>query len=109
MIYKLFLFMILVFNVIIDVVIASFRISHDVLTPKKLRSPGHIIYNFSCQSSLSLFFLTHSITFSPGTIVTYIDTDKNLLDIHVMYGKEKAKLLAHISRKIEQPLIRIFG
>ena len=90
-----------------EIIIANFRVAHDVITPGFYAKPGVIAIPLDCKTNLEITLLSIIISLTPGTLALDVSRDKKYLYIHDMFIKDKAILIHEIKNKFEKPLLRI--
>ena len=68
-----------------ELVLANFRVLHDVLTPRHYMKPGFIAVPLDARTDLEIFVLLNLISMTPGTLSVDVSANKKTLFIHVMY------------------------
>lgn len=90
-----------------EVLIASLRVAHDVLTPGYRAKPGVIAIPLDCKTDIEITLLAIIISLTPGTLALDVSSDKKKLYIHAMFITEKDKLIADIKNHFENTIVRI--
>jgi multicomponent Na+:H+ antiporter subunit E len=68
-----------------ELILASLRVTYDVLTPTHHMNPGIIALPLDATSDLEITLLANMITLTPGTLSLDVSDDKKTLYIHEVY------------------------
>ena len=84
-IWRLVAFLILY---VLDLVAASLRVTHDVLTPRFHMKPGVIRVPLEARTDIEIIVLANLLSLTPGTLSLDISRDRSQLYMHAMYIDE---------------------
>jgi len=90
-----------------EMIVASFRVAYDVLTPTTYNRPGIIAYPVGGLSPIEITLLAKVISLTPGTLSMDVSEDQQQLYIHAMFIDDPAELKAEIKRTLEIPLLEV--
>ena len=95
--------------VLLDVVRSNLDVAAIVLRPgTRGRVAGFVDIPLDTRHPVALAALACIITATPGTIWVSHDSLRRVLVIHVLDVVDETIWIAHIKRRYEQPLLRIF-
>jgi multicomponent Na+:H+ antiporter subunit E len=90
-----------------ELLVASFRVAYDVLTPTTYNKPGIIAYPVNGLSPIEITLLAKVISLTPGTLSMDVSEDQQWLYIHAMFIDDATELKAEIKRTLEIPLLEV--
>jgi len=90
-----------------DLTKGAFAVAYDVITPTNLSSPGILKFPLGTQNDLEIALLANLITFSPGSMVVNVSSDRSHLFIHVMFLDDEKKWQKYFKSKFEARVLRI--
>jgi len=88
-----------------QLLLSSFYIAWDVITPKVKNTPHIIRYQLQCTNNWQILLLMILVSVTPGTICIDVNEDKTIMTIHAMFDKVNEKV---ISEKLEKYILRVF-
>lgn len=94
---------------IYELVLASFRVAYNVLTPVDYARPGIIAVPLDCKGDLQITLVAIIISLTPGTLALDVSKDKKKLFIHAMFVDDINNLINTIKQNIEVPIMRILS
>lgn len=68
-----------------QLILANFRVAHDVMTPTHYMRPGVIAVPLEAQTDAEITLLSNLITLTPGSLSLDLSADRRVLYVHVMY------------------------
>jgi multicomponent Na+:H+ antiporter subunit E len=103
------IFQIILFSMfyIKELVLANFRVLHDVLTPRHYMKPGFVAVPLEAKSDLEILVLLNLISMTPGTLSVDVSANKEKLFIHVMYLDDIAEFRTMIKDKFESRVLEV--
>ena len=84
-----------------NLVMASLRVVHDILTPRHHMHPAIIAIPLDLRKDLEILLLANLITLTPGTLTLEVSPGKDLLYIHAMYVEDVEEFRRMIKQKYE--------
>jgi len=72
-----------------ELVVASFKVAYDIITPKNYMKPALVAVPLDVKSDLEITLLANLITLTPGTLSIDISKNKKVLLIHEVYVKDE--------------------
>lgn len=96
-------------NFFVEIVIANLQVAKAVLNPKIRFQPSFLAYPLKVQNDVEITLLANAITLTPGTISVEVSQDKKVLFIHALFGEDEEQVIRRIQKKLEEPILRIFG
>jgi len=92
-----------------ELVLASFRVAYDVLTPKDHMEPAVIAVPLDAKTDLEITLLANFITLTPGTLSIDISEDRQTLYIHEVYVRhgDLERVKTEIKNGFEKKILKI--
>lgn len=78
-------FVSLVVFLVYSLILASLRLTLDILTPTHRMQPGIIAVPLEAKTDAEISLLTNLISLTPGTLSLDVSEDRSTLFVHVMY------------------------
>jgi len=100
--------LVLLVRVLGDIVRSNIAVARIIVSPKPRFTSGFVTIPLEITSPYALALLACIITATPGTIWVSHDSLRRVLVIHVLDVVDETIWIAHIKRRYEQPLLRIF-
>jgi multicomponent K+:H+ antiporter subunit E len=91
-----------------DIVRSNIAVARIIVSPRSRISSGFVAIPLEMTHPYALALLACIITATPGTIWVSHDSARQVLVIHVLDVIDESVWIAHIKRRYEQPLLRIF-
>lgn len=91
-----------------DIVRSNIAVAGIIVSPRSRASSGFVTIPLEMTHPYALALLACIITATPGTIWVSHDSLCRVLVIHVLDLVDESTWIAHIKRRYEQPLLRIF-
>jgi multicomponent Na+:H+ antiporter subunit E len=85
-----------------EVVLSSFLVAYDILTPRLYSTPGIVAVSLSRLTDRQILVLTNLVTMTPGTLSLDLSADRSTLYIHHMHVPDTEAL----RRQIEEDYVR---
>lgn len=79
-----------------ELIVSSFIVLWDVITPGQGSSPGFIAMPLDAKSDAEIFFTANLISLTPGTLSIAISDDRKCLFIHAMFLEDRAQTMANL-------------
>jgi multicomponent Na+:H+ antiporter subunit E len=90
-----------------ELLVSSFRVAYDIVTPTTYNRPGIIAYPVGSLSAFEATLLAKVISLTPGTLSMDISEDGQWLYIHAMFIDDPEELKRDIQRTLEAPLLEV--
>lgn len=90
-----------------EMLVASFRVAYDVVTPTTYNRPGIIAYPVDELSAVEITLLAKVISLTPGTISMDVSDDCTKLYVHAMFIDDPNTLKQEIKDSLEKPLLEV--
>lgn len=91
----------LVAAVSVDLVVSTFTVAREVLTPTDHTAEGIIAVPISAPAKHHLLLLFVAITVTPGTAVVAAEADGSVLYLHVLHRDRREAVEQHVRRLAE--------
>ena len=92
-----------------DLVMPSFRVARDVLTPQDLSSPRILAMPLKAESDLEVLVVTNLISLTPGTLSLDVSPDRKTLYVHAMFADDPEAVIAGLQQGMEHRVRRVFA
>ena len=90
-----------------EVLKANGRVAWDVVTPKKLRSPGIVAVPLDARTDWEIAILANLITLTPGSLCLDISKDRGTLYVHEMFVYDPEMIRRHIKARLERWILEL--
>lgn len=92
-----------------EIVLATVRVAHDVLTPTFYMNPGVIGVPLDVTSDVEIAVLANLVSLTPGTLSLDVSSDRKVLYIHVMYidGNDVDRQRRILKQDLERRVIEL--
>lgn len=97
----------LCFTFIYQLIIGSFAVVWDVITPTHLSDPKIIHVPLDVQSDFQIMLLANLISLTPGSLTLDVSEDKSYLVVHAMFGKDEDAIISDIKNSFERLVIEV--
>ena len=87
--------------VAVDLVLATFNVAKEVLTPTDSTEESIVAVHLPAESRRHLLLLVVAITVTPGTAVVDSDPDTGTLYLHLLHHDRRDETIEHIERLAE--------
>ncbi|NHC61117.1 Na+/H+ antiporter subunit E [Paenalcaligenes suwonensis] len=99
----------LMWHVFVDIVNSNIDVGRIVLKGDKSgATPGFLDIPLTITDPHGLSALACIVTYTPGTVWSGFNEEKNILTLHVLDLKDEQQWLDTIQKRYQQPLIEIF-
>jgi multicomponent Na+:H+ antiporter subunit E len=90
-----------------ELLVASLRVAHDVVTPTHYARPGVIAVPLDASTDLEITVLANLISLTPGTLSLDVSPDRRVLYIHAMFVDDPDEVRRQIKDGFERRLLEI--
>ncbi len=90
-----------------ELVISSFRVTWDVITPSHISRPGIIGVPLSARTDLEIFLVSSLLSLTPGTLSVDLSEDRHTLFVHVMFLEDGDKTRHDIKNGLEKRVLEV--
>lgn len=90
-----------------ELVISSFRVTWDVITPSHISRPGIIGVPLSARTDLEIFLVSNLLSLTPGTLSVDLSEDRSTLFVHVMFLENVEKTRLEIKNGLEKRVLEV--
>jgi multicomponent Na+:H+ antiporter subunit E len=90
-----------------ELVISSFRVTWDVITPSHISRPGIIGVPLSAGTDLEIFLVANLLSLTPGTLSVDLSEDKTTLFVHVMFLEDADNTRKKIKNELERRVLEV--
>jgi len=84
-----------------ELVLSSFRVAKDVLTPNLTAIPGVVAYPLAVRGEGAITVLACTISLTPGTLSLDVSDDRTTLYVHSMYDGDRPDVVRAGLRGLE--------
>ncbi len=91
-----------------ELVVSSFRVFWDVLTPNFRSQPGVVVVPLKAKTDVEITVLSSLISLTPGTLSLDVSRDRTKLFVHAMYVDDVDTLREEIRNGLEKRLLEAF-
>lgn len=90
-----------------ELMVSSFRVAYDVVTPTYYMKPGVIAIPLDAETDAEITLLANVITLTPGTLSLDVSEDRKALYIHAMFIDDPDELRREIKDGLEKKLLKV--
>ncbi len=90
-----------------ELVLATLRISHDVLTPTHRMAPAVLAIPLDARTDGEITFLALVVSLTPGTLALDVSSDRRVLYIHAMYAADPEAVRRDIKQGFERRILEL--
>jgi multicomponent Na+:H+ antiporter subunit E len=90
-----------------ELLVASLRVAHDVVTPTHHSRPGVIAVPLDATTDLEITALANLISLTPGTLSLDVSPDRRVLYIHAMFVDDPDTVRREIKDGFERRLLEV--
>ncbi|MGZ3216160.1 Na+/H+ antiporter subunit E [Paracoccus sp. T5] len=98
---RLYYWLRLVVMFVYELIVSSFSVLRDVLTPGQNSKPALIAVPLNVTTDLQITLLANFISLTPGTLSLDVSDDRKTLYIHAMFGDDPGAIRAQIRDRFE--------
>ncbi|MEO1492047.1 MAG: Na+/H+ antiporter subunit E [Pseudomonadota bacterium] len=84
---------------------SSWRVAHDVVTPRARNNPGVIAVPIRTRNETETLLLSSMISLTPGSLTLDLDETGETLFVHAMFAEDADAVRADIHETLETPLL----
>lgn len=88
-------------------VLSSFRVAHDVVTPQYFSRPGIVAVPLDAKSDFEIMLLANMVSLTPGSLSIDVSADRRTLYVHVMFVDDVESVRKDIKDNVERPLLEL--
>lgn len=85
-----------------ELLVSSFRVAWDVITPRHLSTPGVVSVPLDAHTDIEIAVLCNLVTLTPGTLTLDVSDDRETMLVHAMYVDDADSLRSEIKRGMEK-------
>lgn len=90
---------------IYELVVSSFRVAWDVITPSHLSRPGIVAMPLDAKTDAEIYLTASLITLTPGTLSLDVSEDRKTLYVHGMFVDDPEALKAEMKDGLERAVV----
>jgi multicomponent Na+:H+ antiporter subunit E len=90
-----------------ELLVASLRVAHDVVTPTHYSRPGVIAVPLDARTDVEVTALANLISLTPGTLSLDVSPDRRVLYIHAMFVDDPDTVRREIKDGLERRLLEV--
>ncbi len=90
---------------IYELVISSFRVVWDVVTPTHLSSPGIVAVPLDAQTDEEILLVANLISLTPGSLSLDVSPDRKTLYVHAMFVEDPETLRQEVKQGLERSVL----
>lgn len=94
---------------LVDLVVSSVRVLHDVFTLTHHARPAILAVPLDARTDLEILMVANLVTLTPGTLSMDVTSDRRTLYVHVMFLDDAEALRASLKRGIERQVLEVLG
>jgi len=92
-----------------ELILANLRVARDVLRPLRKLRPAIVAIPLDLESGAQITLLANLITLTPGTMSLDVSSDRKVLYIHAMDGRDLENLRRGIKLGFERYIKELFS
>lgn len=90
-----------------ELVVSSFRVAHDVLTPTIHARPGIVAVPLDARTDAEITLLAGLLSLTPGSLGLDVSADRKTMYVHVMFLEDPDKARDEIKHGMERRLLEV--
>lgn len=90
-----------------ELVVATARITYDVLTPTPYMNPAVIGIPLDVETDVEIALLAIVVTLTPGSLALDVSSDRKTLYVHAMYMADPETVRRDIKRGFERRILEL--
>ena len=94
---------------IYDLLMSSFRVAWDVLTPTDYSNPQIIEMPLDVESDIEILLVTNLISLTPGTLSLDVTPDRKTFIVHAMFADDPDEVIASLKNGMERMVKEVFA
>jgi len=87
---------------IFELVLSSFKVAWDVITPRHRARPGILAVPLDVRSDAAVTVLANLVSLTPGSVSLDVSEDRSTLFVHAMFIDDVEAARAEIKEKMER-------
>jgi multicomponent Na+:H+ antiporter subunit E len=87
---------------IIELVLSSFKVAWDVITPRHHARPGILAVPLDVRSDAAVTVLANLVSLTPGSVSLDVSEDRGTLFVHAMFIDDVEDARTEIKEKMER-------
>ncbi|MCY3986629.1 MAG: Na+/H+ antiporter subunit E [Candidatus Dadabacteria bacterium] len=91
-----------------ELILSSFRVAWDVVTPTHLSKPVILHVPLDVKSNIEILLVTNLISLTPGTLSLDVTEDRKTLIVHAMFAEDPDALIAELKHGMERMVRELF-
>lgn len=91
-----------------ELILSSFRVAWDVITPTHRSNPAIINMPLDVKSDLEILLVTNLISLTPGTLSLDVTPDRSCLIVHAMFADDPDGLIEELKGGMERMVKEVF-
>lgn len=98
----------LILYFIYDLLMSSFRVAWDVLTPHDYSNPKIVEMPLDVKSDFEILLVTNLISLTPGTLSLDVTPDRKTLIVHAMFADDPDEVVRGLKNGMERMVKEVF-
>ncbi len=98
----------LILYFIYDLLMSSFQVAYDVLTPTDHSNPKILRMPLDVKSDIEILLVTNLISLTPGTLSLDVTPDRKTLIVHAMFADDPDAVIAGLKNGMERMVKEVF-
>ncbi|MEM1064028.1 MAG: Na+/H+ antiporter subunit E [Pseudomonadota bacterium] len=91
-----------------ELVVSSFQVAWDVVTPRHLSNPAIIRMPLDVKTDFEILLVTNLISLTPGTLSLDVTPDRSCLIVHAMFADDPDQLVVDLKNGMERMVKEVF-
>lgn len=91
-----------------DLMMSSFQVAYDVLTPKDHSNLKILEMPLDVKSDIEILLVTNLISLTPGTLSLDVTPDRKTLIVHAMFADDPDAVIASLKSGMERMVREVF-
>jgi multicomponent Na+:H+ antiporter subunit E len=91
-----------------DLMMSSFQVAYDVLTPTDHSNPKILEMPLDVKSDIEILLVTNLISLTPGTLSLDVTPDRKTLIVHAMFADDPDAVIASLKSGMERMVKEVF-
>lgn len=92
-----------------DLILSSFRVAYDVLTPTDYSNPAILRMPLDVESDIEILLVTNLISLTPGTLSLDVTPDRKTLIVHAMFADDPDEVIRSLKDGMERMVKEVFA
>ncbi|MEO0359158.1 MAG: Na+/H+ antiporter subunit E [Pseudomonadota bacterium] len=88
-----------------ELIVSSFEVIWDIVTPTHRANPAFIDMPLDAKSDLGILLVTNLISLTPGTLCIDVSADRKTLKIHAMFAEDPDQVVRTLKTGMERWVI----